>query len=86
MYHTDAELVRARKEHQCTYCAEDILAGEKYWRWLSVDTEAFSNKMHPECWEDALAGAVGGEFEYNPFSNDRPSVSTVKSDSHELEN
>lgn len=77
MYYTDTERVRARKVHQCTYCAEDILAGEHYYRWLSVDTQAFSNKMHPECWEDALAGAEGGVFEYNPFSNDRPLTETV---------
>jgi len=73
MYYTDAILVRARKVHQCTYCAEDIPAGEQYYRWMSVDLgDAFSNKLHVECWKDALAGAEGGQFEYTPFSNERP--------------
>jgi hypothetical protein len=72
MYITPQETFTARKEHRCTWCGEKIVAGEQYTRWMSVDAgEAFSNKMHGECL-DAASYDENGEWDYMPFSNDRP--------------
>jgi hypothetical protein len=72
MYYTESEKFTARKQHQCTYCAEMIEPGTRYVRWMSVDSDAFSNKMHEECYEDVSAD--GSPFEYVPFSYERPVV------------
>ncbi len=60
------KVAAARKAHRCTWCGQDIEAGQPYERWASYDDAAFQNKMHPEC-----AEACGDKY-YLPFDNDRP--------------
>ena len=76
MYCTPPEKRKARKPHQCTNCGEGIPAGSEYVRWMSVDTceKAYTNKMHHECLDSLREDAQGGQFEYEPFSGERPSV------------
>jgi predicted nucleic acid-binding Zn-ribbon protein len=73
MYITQAESRKARKAHQCTNCGEVIGVGDTYLRWMCVETgdKAFTSKMHPECLASLQEDAVG-EFEYDPFSGERP--------------
>jgi hypothetical protein len=75
MYCTPTELRKARKPHRCTNCGEAIEQGEDYVRWASYDDgQCFTNKMHPECLESLQDDADGGQFEYMPYSGDRPVV------------
>ncbi len=73
MYCTPVEKPIARKMHQCTWCAQQIMPGERYQRWTSFDDSAFANKMHPEC-ADACNDecTYWGENEYQAFHNERP--------------
>jgi hypothetical protein len=61
---------RARNNHQCTYCGEDIRAGDRYtYQKGNWDGRWFESKMHPECFDDMCES---GDGEYTPFSNERP--------------
>lgn len=73
MYCTPSETRKARKQHKCTNCAEMIDTGDEYVRWMSVESgdKAYANKMHPECLK-SLQDDLCGEFEYSPFSGERP--------------
>lgn len=73
-YNTEPTTQVARKRHQCTWCYEQILPGEKYVRWVTFDDAAFTSKMHPECEESANAGNEGYEWEYTPGDGTRPAV------------
>lgn len=73
MHHTPAELLTARKVHRCTNCGEAIEPGQVYQRWGSFDNSAYTNKMHPECLQSLIDDADGLEFEYTPYSGERPS-------------
>lgn len=45
---------KARRPHPCTWCGEQILAGESYERQRYVfDGEPMTNKMHKECFAAA---------------------------------
>ena len=79
MYCTPEKKVTARKAHRCTYCGQAIEVGTTYLTWASVDGKWYSNKMHPECLDDAREWGHAGDFEYTPFDNDRPTV-TVTAD------
>lgn len=74
MYCTPGVYRKARIVHQCTNCGEQIVPGERYVRWMSVATgdKAFTSKMHPECLQSLQEDAEYGEFEYMPFSGERP--------------
>lgn len=72
MYCTPPTTQVARKRHQCTFCAEPIVPGEKYERWASYDDLCFTNKMHLECVAAAREDGRGGSFEYVAFDNERP--------------
>ena len=73
MYVFPQTLQTAKKPHNCTWCGQKILMGERYSRWASVDDSYFTSKMHEEC-----VGAMLDEFretrdnEYLPFENERP--------------
>ncbi len=71
-YITPTETLVARKDHQCTYCCEMINKGDTYKRWACVDDAWFTNKMHPECRQALLDEADGHDFEYTPYSGERP--------------
>jgi hypothetical protein len=65
----------ARKAHRCTWCGEEIPAGEKYIRIRCIyDGEPQVNKFHAEC-EKACseeAAEYGPDFEFSPGENERP--------------
>jgi len=69
MFCTDPITRTAQKMHQCTYCGEMIITGEKYEYWKSVDDSWFENKLHPECANDFY---THGDGEYSVCSNERP--------------
>jgi len=73
MFCTQAELILAKKEHICTWCAEKIPKGEQYYRWASVDDTWHTSKMHVEC-RDACSEETSyyGDYEYMPYNNERP--------------
>ena len=68
----------AKIKHICTSCGENIEVGNQYTRWTSFDEgSAFTNKMHPECYEAHEENAQEwgeGEWEYVPFSYPRGSA------------
>ena len=79
MYCTPSETRTARKQHRCTYCAEQIEAGEQYLRWMSVnDGKAATNKVHPECLAILEEDAYGGYFEYDLYGGERPPMTKEK--------
>ncbi len=43
---------RSRKQHECSWCAEDIKVGQPYYsyRWVADGCDAGSVQMHPECY------------------------------------
>ena len=65
----------AKVTHRCTSCGEAIDAGSEYIKWSSFDDgSAFTNKMHPECYEAHEENAKhwgDSEWEYTPYSHAR---------------
>lgn len=73
MFITSKELIVARKEHACTWCAEKILKGEQYFIWKSVDDSWFTSKMHVECAEACDTECLKwGDNEYMAYNGERP--------------
>jgi len=65
------EMRTAKKAHQCTNCGEEIVIGEKYVRWMSVDDgKAFSNKMHSLCIASLIDENGAGFWEYRNYSQE----------------
>ena len=77
-FYTPTKTLKARKAHRCTYCGQAIEIGMTYLTWasISIDGEWYTNKMHPECLDDAREWGHAGDFEYTLFDNERP-TSTV---------
>lgn len=75
MFNTESVDRKARKPHLCTNCGQRILAGETYKHWVTFDDSAFTNKMHPECLSALQEDAEYGQFEYMPYSGERPEAS-----------
>ena len=64
---------KARKEHQCIWCGEKILTGEKYRREISVYCQEIQDQAwHLECVEDCRALNGMEDFEIYPGENERP--------------
>ena len=80
MYHTTAKTLTARAAHRCTNCGESIDPGQLYARWVSLDDSAYTNKMHPECLQSLIDDASGLEFEYSPYSGERPELQSTARD------
>jgi len=60
----------ARKEHKCSYCAENISKGDTYTHQTgNHDGVWFESKMHRECFADMCEFCDG---EYIPYANERP--------------
>lgn len=75
MYCTPTETRKARTNHQCTNCAEYIVIGESYKRWMSIDdNKAYINKMHEECLLSLINESYNGTFEYSLFCGERPKI------------
>ena len=72
MFNTPQETLKARKPHKCTNCAEAIEPGEAYVRWTTMDGACFVSKMHPECLDALQEDAGEWEWEYTPYSGERP--------------
>ena len=73
MYCTPTETLKARKPHRCMSCGELVNQSEQYVRWRCYDSgDAGTVKMHPECHAAHQADAQGGQWEFTPFSYDRP--------------
>ena len=57
-------------------CGEAVNAGEKYLRWRCYDGgDVGTVKMHPECHamhSDDAAHYGDGEWEFTPYSHERP--------------
>lgn len=72
---TELEVIKAaKKKHRCSWCPERIMPGETYKRWRSFyQGDAFSNKMHPECYDamHIMAKQEGYDFEFWPGENPR---------------
>lgn len=69
-FYTPSEDRKARKPHDCTYCAEPIAKGACYvFQKGYYEGRWFESKMHPECFEDMCDS---GDGEYTPYSNERP--------------
>jgi hypothetical protein len=65
----------AKTEHRCTWCGEQILRRQRYWRWTAIfeGQYADTNKMHDECKVacDADSELHGHDEGYVPFDNRR---------------
>ena len=69
---------KARKEHQCIWCGQMILKGEKYRRETSIYDGNFQNhKWHLECDAAAKVEFRNGEDEFDPCQNERPDKKIV---------
>lgn len=73
-HNTPPQMLTARKDHRCTNCGQVIQIGDQYARWASFDGRAFTNKMHQECLRSLQYEAEGDEFEYIPYSGERPAA------------
>jgi len=63
----------ARKDHRCIWCGHKIENGTMYVNERSVfDGEMQNHHWHPECLEDANNSNDGGEYEFEPYGNERP--------------
>ena len=76
-----------RKHHACYWCGQRIKIGERYARWRSFDSrDAFTTKMHPECYADmeACAASEGGLIEFGFGEAERPDTNTTTETNEEV--
>jgi hypothetical protein len=71
---------KAKKEHRCTWCGQQILVGDEYVRIRGVfEGEPQTDKLHPEC-DDAASEYFrewGADEGYSPYENERPEKVTA---------
>ena len=71
MHCTKLEHPKAKKQHKCMSCGEQIAIGDEYVRWRCfMDGSVSTNRMHRDCYD--MHDADGGEWEYSPFNYERP--------------
>lgn len=64
---------KARKDHRCIWCGQAIPKGTKYVSERSVyDGDMQNHHWHFECWSDAQHNNDEPEWEFTPYSYDRP--------------
>ena len=65
----------ARKDHRCIWCGQKIPKGTKYTAERSVfDGKMQNHHWHPECWKDSRVNNDEPEWEFTPYSYERPTV------------
>lgn len=65
----------ARKDHRCIWCGQKIAKGEGYMNERSVfDGDMQNHHWHPECWKDSHTNNDEPEWEFTPYSYERPVV------------
>ena len=68
---TEKELT-CRKRHRCTWCGEQIEAGEKaHYRSVVHEGDFFSEHWHPECWTAMIGSDLGYDDEFYPMDQQR---------------
>ena len=70
---------KARKIHKCEWCHQDIIAGEKYYRYSGIcDGVMQSTAMHLDC-RDAMHRDVddSGDYEYYLPNEPMPRGKTI---------
>ncbi len=69
-----SEIRKARVEHKCVWCGEQILKGEKYFYNTGLfDGDWQSNHWHEECIEAAREELRGNyDEEFCPYTRSRP--------------
>ena len=73
MHSTPVTKPKAVKKHVCMSCGEAINPGDTYCMWVAFDAgTATTNKMHQECLDMHVGDSDGYEWEYTPFSHERP--------------
>lgn len=70
---------KAKKEHRCNWCGQQILVGEVYLRSRVVyEGEPQNNKLHLECADAAAEDYREWGEGYMPYENERPSSAKGK--------
>ena len=72
-YHLRDEDVKARKNHRCILCGEDILVGEVYRQRTGTDEgEIHTMRMHQECQKESAKWDSDDWECWEPYEMDRP--------------
>lgn len=76
----ERDIKAARKAHKCIWCGQRIEIGQPYTYERSIyEGEPQSHHWHPEClgaMREAMAADGGGEFEFDPWYEERPQVTS----------
>jgi hypothetical protein len=65
----------ARKDHRCIWCGQSIPKGSQYVYEVSVfDGDMQNHHWHEECLKSARTNNDEGEWEFMPWSNERPTA------------
>ena len=71
MHFTEVETHKAAKEHQCSWCGDAIVIGERYKRYRFFDRgDANTVRLHPECL-DAVDELNDSDCGFRPGDNPR---------------
>lgn len=66
---------KAKKEHRCSWCGQQILVGESYLRSRVVfEGDPQTNKFHPECGDAAAADNMEWGEGFMPYEQERPTA------------
>ncbi len=74
---------KARKPHRCIWCGQTIVVGSQYQYVRGVfEGDPQSNHYHLECSAACIEWAKeeGGDCEFMPFENERPSTHCAGND------
>lgn len=64
---------KAKKEHRCSWCGQQIIVGESYLRSRVVfEGDPQTNKLHHECADAAAEDNREWGEGYMPYENERP--------------
>lgn len=67
---------KARKDHRCIWCGQTIPKDSQYVAERSVyDGDMQNHHWHGECWNDEQHNNDEPEWEFMPYSYERPELS-----------